>query len=562
LNKSLFLVPVALALALTFIGCSSDSDGTDHYYDTGYASQIEAINAAFADGATTVKLVDTTNFTSVDDPLIIPANKVLDLNGNVLRDSSDGNILVIQGNVIDSTADKNGKVDFSYQSYVLAPNEDFIKNNISTTYDEIVHVGAIGSASVLGAAPAAGVNVVSATTDAEFTTAKPAIAAGSIGIVLLSAVKVDEALTVGAGTLYITGDLALGTAGVTNNAPVIVSKSVDTSKVTNPIVFSGALRATSLKSNSAGGNFNGGVWLTGGNAASNVLAGSFARLEVNGPATLAGNVEFAGNNSTIYGPVTVNDGDITLKGSLTVAGATVTKKLAIGTTATLTTIASVNLNTGGAITLTADSRFVLSGGGKLIATNYELTSADYAGSISTSFESENNPAGSLITLAPTGISSSGLAGGTPTLVFGNGLITLNFKADTTIETLALELTNGGTVTLSGAPAGGSRTLTLTNAGSILTGAEAPKLVGTVGAGQLIIAAIPGGDLIAGTVLAQNTNVDRMGTLGAYITSASDFVEPVGTGATTAYTQVTVTPNANINTVAGSVAAFKSLANTY
>jgi hypothetical protein len=567
LNKSLFLVPVALALALTFIGCSSDSGSdTDHYYPS-FATDIAAIQADFDAGAPTVKLLKDVAFQTTDDPLIIASGKTLDLNGNMLTDSSDGNILVIQGNVIDSTADKTGHVLFTNQSYVLAPNDAFITNNISATEEKIIYVANMGSASVVGAAPAAGVKVVSITTASQAEAAEAAIGAGSVGIVLLPSLTLDGALTVGAGTLYITGDLTLGTAGVTNNAPVVVSKSVDTTKVLPAnVAFSGALKAKSLKSNSDGGKFPGIVQLTGGDANSNVLAGSFAALQVSGAAALAGDVEFAGNASTIFGQVIVSDADTTLKGSLTVGGATVNKTLAIGTTATLTTIAPVNLNTGGAITLTADSRFVLSGAGRLTAANYALTSADNAGSISTAFTSADNPAGSLITLAPTGISSSGLPGGTPTLVFGNGLITLDFKADVTIGTLALELTNGGTVTLSGAPAGGSRTLTLADAGSILTGATDPYIAGTVGAAKLIIAAIPGvggnaGSLVAGTAAEANTGLATFGTISNYITKGVQFVVTAtgGTTAANAYTQVTVTgANANINSQAGSVALFGAL----
>jgi hypothetical protein len=558
LNKSLIFAPVALAFALAFIGCSDSGTETNdiHHYYPSFASKVAQIQADFDAGARTVKLLEDVAFETTDAPLIILGEKTLDLNGFTLSDSSDGNILVVQGDITDTTTAKNGKVDFTNQSYFLAPNQTFITDNVGTTSTDFVHVEALGSASVVGATTGLGAVVSMVGQPTSLTDSRVlAVGAGSIGILIgnLSLTATTGPIAIGEGGLYVTGNATLAGAGTVGGAGTLtVSGAVDTSTITSGNIVGGQLKAKSLKS--GGGNFGGTVTLTDLNAlaAANVLSGTFAHLTGSGAATLQGPVEFT-VPSTILGAVIVSE-DTHLYGGLTVNGATVSDELIIG--GTLTTNADVTLTSPGVIVLDAQGGFKINSG-KLETDVYALSGA---GSILNTTNTTAN-SGSLIALNTSGIApnAAGTAGGTPTLMFGSAGLILNFKADYTIEHLALNVTSGGTITLTAAPAGGSQTLTLTQGGSIVTGAAAVNIAGTVAGGKLIIAAIPGGSLVGGTVEAQIGDIGSLGTLAVNaLASGAKFTKVVGTGAATAVTDV---PSAPLDTV-GSIATFENLTNNY
>ncbi|MDR1149979.1 MAG: hypothetical protein LBK66_15265 [Spirochaetaceae bacterium] len=555
-NKSFLFLIAALALGLALLGCSSDSDDggtTTITVNRGYASQIEAINAAFTDGASTVKLVGETSFAATDlDPLVIPAGRTLDLDGYTLTDGTTDAVIIAAGNI--SGFDKGGKINLTQESYFLAPNQKFIDDNVGIADTSNVQVKLAGSASVAGTATLG--PVVAVLNSAGWTAAQQAaVQAGSKGVLLFD-LSLSSPLNIGGGHLYVNGDVNLSGIGTVSGVGTLtVSKAVTSGTTADITVVAGELQARSLSS--SGGKFAGTVTLTSPSAtnADNVLAGSFAKLTGSGAATLKELVQFT-LASTILGPVTVNQ-DTTLYGALTVAGGNVSNGLVIGESGTLTTTGVVNLTTG-AIGLREDSRFVLGTDGKLIATNYELATA---GSLSTDFEAGAGAAGSYIALTPTSIISGGLTGGTPSLVFGNGQITLNFKADSTIQNLALDVQNTGTISLTPPSGADYLTLTLTNAGSILTGNEAPKIAGTVGEGKLIIAAIPGvggnaGSLVSGTESSELKALANYGTLANYIIKDIPFVEGVGTGAAEAAASVKTAPNEKASAAeTGSIAMF-------
>jgi hypothetical protein len=503
MNKSfLFFLAALMTVSLALLGCSSDSDGTDHYYYTGYASQIEAINAAFTDGASTVKLVGPTSFIATDAPLIIPANKALDLDGFTLRDNTAAGIIVVQGNII-GFDDENGKVELDQQSYFLS---SAAFTNVGTTGQNMgVTLKNAGSISILDATTNLG--YVVSFTSAPATMDDPRLAAirgGSLGIFLAGAsgLSLNEPLNIGVGHLYVNGDLTLTGAGSISGAGTLtVSKAVDTSAITGGDIVGGVLNAKSLKS--GGGKFGGTVTLSSGDAASNALAGSFAKLTSENAASITGNVYFT-LPSEIKGAVTVNN-DVNLwgEGGLTVPGAVVSKKLTI-VGGTLTTTGVVTLGSGntGLIVLDASGGFVLSGDGQLTGgTAYTLSGA---GSVSNNL----NYAGSLIALGGTGITSSGgISGGTPTLVFSDEIYLL-FKENAEIKTLNLELT-GGSISIAGA----GKALKLTDGGSI----TAATVTGTVGAANLFIVTNTAGSLVAGTNMQDNGKI----MAGSYGTFAAD-----------------------------------------
>jgi hypothetical protein len=552
-NKSFLFLIAALALGLAFASCCGDTEtNTVPGPKEGYASQITAINAAFTDGASTVKLVGPTSFVEDDDPLIIPGGRTLDLAGYTLSDTTAKGIIVVgaDGNIIGFN-DTNGKVELTKESYFLS-NEAFKTANVGTTgQGKGVTLLNPGSISVLDAKTNLG--YVVSFTSKPTETADPrlaAISAGSMGIVLFN-LSLDEPFNIGVGQLYVNGDLTLTATGTVSGAGTLtVSKAVNTSGITSGDIVGGELKAKSL--NSGGGKFGGTVTLSGGNAISNVLAGSFAGgLTSSGAATLKGNVYFA-LPSTIEGAVTVNDNDINLwgEGGLTVAGATVGKKLTIG--GTLTTNGNVTLGSGntGSIVLDAKGGFEISGDATFTAGNaYTLAGA---GSISNGLD--NPGVGSLITLNATGITSAGgTAGGTPTLVFSDSIL-LDFLKDATIADLALDVNGGGTITV-GAGTSAATTLSLTGAGSIVAANIAyPKNAGSTA----VIKSVTGyaGTLIGGTAAEASVLAGSVGTVGNLITKEMGFVV-VGTLSSFGDVTLSAGGGTGVALTEGSVAVFSN-----
>jgi hypothetical protein len=548
MNKSFLLfLAASMTVSLALLGCSSDSDGTDHYYYTGYASQIEAINAAFTDGASTVKLVGPTSFIASDDPLIIPANKALDLDGFTLTDTDSPGIIVVEGNII-GFDDNNGKVQLDAESYFLS-KATF--TNVGTTGQNMgVTLKNAGSISILDATTNLG--YVVSFTSAPATMDDPrlvAIRAGSMGIFLTGAsglLSLGEPLNIGVGHLYVSGDLTLKAAGSISGAGTLtVSKAVDTSAITTGDIVGGVLNAKSLKS--GGGKFGGTVTLTGGNAISNAFAGSFAKLTSDEEASITGNVYFT-LPSEIKKAVTVNN-DVNLwgEGGLTVQGATVSKKLTI-VGGTLTTTGAVTLGSGntGLIVLDASGGFVLGNESATLTggTAYTLSGA---GSVSNGLTN----AGSLITLGGTGITSSGgIAGGTPTLVFA-GQTYLVFKDNAEIKTLNLDVLNGGSISIGAA----GKELKLTNGGSI----TAANVQGTLSTATLFIVTNASGSLVAGTNQVNGAGTIMAGSYGTFgaddnfIHGAIPFVQS-GTEAAYGIVQSN-SPDSDSGDGAGSVVVF-------
>jgi hypothetical protein len=526
-----------------------------------FASEIAAIQAEFEAGAPTVKLLKDTAFEATDEPLIILDGKTLDLNGWTLSDDEAGNILVVQGDVTDSTTDKKGKVDFTNgDSYILA-SETFYNTNISIpAAGSIAQVADIGSASVVNANTNLGavVSFTGSSLPAETDSRYAALANGSTGIILFSP-TLTTPLVVGDNPLYVIGDLKLSHIGtIANVGTVVVSKAVTSSATdAGTKVVSGELKAKSLIS--AGGEFVGTVTLTDPNAlaAANVFTGKFAKLTVPGVATLNDKVEFL-VDSTISGLVTVSD-KTTLKGALTVAGGNISEKLTI-VSGTLTTSAGVNLSgENGVIVLDSKGLFWTETNGKLTAGNYELTGA---GSVANYVAN----VGTLITLAGNGISAGTSQGETPlSLVFGGATgPTLNFKNDTTITGVALDVSKGGSLTLAS-----SKKLTITGgndddnmAGSIVAGGDAENIAGTLGGGVLIIAAssitAAGGEgyLIGGTADQASVAAGSIGTVAYYIAKGAEFVEinPEG-GSTAVWAQGISSEYAATAKLGGSIAVF-------
>jgi hypothetical protein len=562
LNKSL-LIPLALALALAFVGCSSDDDSSTNYVDRwapSFASEIEAIQAEFDAGAPTVKLLKDTAFEDGDDPLIILSGKTLDLNSYTLKDA-DNNILVVQGNIADTSANKTGKVDFTTgQSYVLAPTQSFMDSYVSDAAGSLVQVNP-GSASVVGTTAVGPVVSFTSEPSSISDIRLAAIKEGSVGVWIgnLTLNGNSGPVTVGGGALYVAGAVNLSGVGTVSNAGTLVVSGAVTSgtEATDIVVVSGQLRAKTLTSK--GGEFGGTVTLTDPNAlaAANVLTGKFAKLTGSGAATLKGNVEFT-VASTILGPVTVNEA-ATLKGvgGLTAKGGQVSNELTING-GTLTTNDNVSLSGNGIIVLDKNGLFEVSttgGTGKLSGASYELTGA---GSVANYVAN----VGTLITLAGDGISAGTSQAATPlSLLFGGDeTLILNFKADTTITGVAIDVSKGGSLTLAG-----GKKLTITGgndnnmAGSIVAGAAAKNIAGTYGNNSYIIATIPSGSFVAGTVSDAGpvAGVGSYGTTGFdYIALNSEFVVSVGTSASGIVTELN-TP-ANINSAAseeGSIAVF-------
>jgi hypothetical protein len=547
LKSFLFLV-AALAVGLAFASCGGDAEieYRDRDVNKGYASQIAAINAAFTDGASTVKLVGETKFLDGDEPLVIPANKTLVLDGYTLNDDANASIIAVEGSIDFS---KGGNVILTGESYFLAPSA-FIsgEGNVGTATTSKVVVGDTGSASVVGTQAVSGAVVsftgssLPASTDGRYA----ALAAGSTGIILFGP-SLTTHIEVGEKPLYVRGDLGLSHAGTITNGGTLFVTGVVNNTVTaaGTTVVSGELKAKSLKS--TGGLFAGTVTLTGVNA-SNELAGSFAGgLDSSGAATLKGDVYFA-LPSTILGPVTVNDKDINLwgEGGLTVNGATVGKKLAIGGTLTTTGNVTLTGNTG-SIVLGANGGIGFTGTGKLTGTDYSV-SGDGGSLLNTA-----EVAGTNVTFVASGITTdfTNQADYTPNIVFG-GAANLVYTASATISGYNLDVENGGTISLTG----NSLTLTITGGGSITAKGDP---AGTLAAGKLYIVTNSVGSLVAGTLYAgEQILAGSYGTFAAETNFIYSDVTPDLAGTLASYGQTNSSTGIN-DTTGGQAITDKMLA---
>jgi hypothetical protein len=575
LNKSLFLLPVALAFALTFVGCSSDSDsgsGTDHYYP-GYVGQsggpFAEIEAAFDAGAPSVELTSNIALGASDQNfLYIPGGKSLDLKGHTITPNANkGAIIIAEGGIVLASG-TDTQIDLTNSPSYFVANSTLASKVGTAGMDTPILLTNGGSYTTINEGTA---TAIFATTNLD-ASYKAALAAGSLGALLGS--LPSEHIVIGEkGILFVTQNSSIsdsGTVAVTGGDGILkIHGKLTSTANAGTTVVGGTLEAKSLET--TGGIYTGPVTLTGPTA-NNILktgkttfSGGLVSL---GDVNISSDVVFT-EAGTVYGNTTVS-GAAKLTGAaelyaakgVNINGAALTISEG-GAGGTLLTGGVVTFNgTGPSIVMGSQGVFTLIGNGKLTTTNYELSGA---GSILLNYDDET-AAGSLVTLSATGITGAGgFAGGTPTLVFGGAKeYTLHFKDDTMVTGVALDVSNGGSLTLAS-----SKKITIKGgddddnmAGSIVAGADAKNIAGTLGGGVLIIAASGitatsgEGYLIGGTADQASVAAGSIGTVAYYIAKGAEFVEinPEG-GSTAAWAQEKSAASYDNTKLGGSIAVF-------
>jgi hypothetical protein len=574
LKSFLFLV-AALAVGLAFASCGGDDGGggggtgTDHYW--GFSSDIDAINAAFAAGATTVYLTKDVSFSNAGEILLIPANKVLDLKGYELTDSAGG-YLVVEG-ALKWDPDNTRPIELE-SSYIIAGKE-YITDNVGTLSDTdtkdrpiIVYGGSLAA----GSAVAAGGTIESgathfALTETELNDASKPGNAGAFakpGFILgnFTIPNTHKSYTGGGLGLVVTGDLTLsGTLGGGGTVTVIgkVTDNVgSTAAGANPIV-AGTLTAANIESK--GGIFNiltlKSPVKTSSFGTDNVAIGTISAA---GPVTfekdvagtiIAENVTFNGKLNAYptskVNRVTFGNGATIIGNGLEGTTATLNGALNIGSATvggTFTVSQPLTLGSNQSIVLGANGGFALVSTGALETDNYELTGA---GSLLNTTVN-----GGTVTLTSAGLAVGG-PGGTATIVFGNKTL-LNFIKSGTISNIALDVKSGGTIGI----AAGSM-LTIKDAGSIVmqtSGGSHIAYANNSGSLAVIIAdTTSGGSLVAGTAHAASALAGSIGTTAvSQITASGPGFVIVGTSSSGTLPSVTLGNNIKAVT-GGSIAVF-------
>ncbi|MDR1256405.1 MAG: hypothetical protein LBJ86_01505 [Spirochaetaceae bacterium] len=487
-NKSFLFLIAALAMGLAFASCGGDDTGGGSYPvpgpANGYAGPIADINEAFYAGASTVYLTKDTEFSASDEAvLVIPKGKKLDLRVFKLTDSAVGYI-VNNGTIV--WDDDNETPITLGQSYIVA-DTDFISGKVGTASSEAKPVTVKAGSAVAIDGGVAG--AIFATTNDLGTAELGALAAGSYGFLLKNPASLSSPVTNSAGYLYIAGDVNLSSSGTFGAGTLIVGGKLTSSIADSPSVVLAAGSVTARSLDVKGGVFGGTVTLTD-RAASSVLSGTLTKfaggLTTEGGLTISHAVEFGAEadiGGLVNGKITVDNDNAKIIGLLTGTNAAIGKKLTVA--GTLAVEGAVDLGSGGSIVFDQNGGLQLHDNGKLVTSAYSLTGA---GSILAN-------AGTDVTLGVSGITADDeLAGGTPTLVFSDSIL-LDFLKDATIADLALDVQGGGTI---GIPASGF--LTITGAGSLVTGTDAGSIAHADHSGsKAVIAAVSGGSLVAGSI---------------------------------------------------------------
>jgi hypothetical protein len=559
--KSFLFLAAALAMGLAFASCGGDTEQLPgSIIKQGYASDAEAIEAAFnVPGVNEVWLTKETSLAGAI--LSIPANKTLHVNGKKVN--VDGDTVIVAegtldlndtGSVIYTTADTATLIGVTAPATQEAQEAHYSNNGAAGTAGILFHQGG-------GAGAASGGKYIIAGNAGEVLTGGSLAATGdgTIGIVI-GAVSNDNAAydIQGGGSLVVTGNMSLGTGyvqtygllevkgalsgGTLNSASEVIrggsqvtarSATIKGGSISNPFV---------VKSASTFGAASGGTLVTFGaelSAPEGILVtfSSPAKFDAAPATTLKAKFE----DDVEFNATSITIADAEFGGNVTSAieQTTATAARFTGNSSTLTgylsansvtlsgplTIESGSLATGAAITVSSSNYIVLGADGGIEATGTGLltggTGYNVTGAGSLLNDSTTN-GGTTITFG-TGI-TKGAGSGTASIVFG-GAVNLVYTGDAVISDLNLDVTGGGTVTLSGE----GKTLIL-NGGSITTGAEETNIAyggtiaGSAGAGGSLLVGTLANDgdtyIDTGTIAAGSIGVSE--TVGNFIVASSVF----------------------------------------
>jgi hypothetical protein len=535
LKSFLFLAAapaVLLVLGLAFASCGGDTETVTNTVKQGYASDADAINAAF-EFASDVYLTKETDLTTGGVPLVIPASKTLHVNGQKVKVGSD-TIIIVAGSL---DLKEEGSVIYSEVAGAVLVN---VTDQLDTQANLEAHYG---SASTPYTAGTVGLVFVKndgtpkdtdtnryIAGDADTVLANGALAAtgaGTIGIVTGN-VSTGGAYNIGAGTLLVAGNFNFGTGPVTSTGLIMVYGELKGGTAANTAyeVIKGNTGAIIAKSATIiGGSISNPLSVrdasTFGAATGGTLVTFGAKLEADEGALVTfaspakfiaaadiGKAEFKGNAEFAPAQSEIEDAKFSAA-SPTVTGYLAVKNLSGTVTVTggsLSTESELTLNSGLTIILGASGGIEFTGSGKLTGTDkYEINGAG-------SLLNDATDAGSTVTFAASEITNSGAAAYIPTIVFGS-LANLVYKDSAEISGLNLDVSDGGSISMDSA----STTLTLTGGGSI----TAKTVTGTLGTGKLYIVTNSAGSLVAGTLYGDDAPIDA-GSYGTFA-KATNFI---------------------------------------
>jgi hypothetical protein len=480
-------------MTLTLAGCPGEAETKTEYDRRGYASDLDAIIAAF-ENANDVYL---TKPTEIDGILAIKAGQKLHLASQPVTLKDKSVIATVSNDALQgpgSIVPENSTA----KTFLATRTADLVFPNVTTAgVTQIVSDGA-----TVSNAGGYGIVVTSELAKAFNTSGEITVGAGTTLVYINDLTVPATGYSNSGGSLTVAGNVTLsGTLSGTGDLEVIggLISNVDTGGTLALVAGSLAARSVTL---SKGGYFPYPVSLTSSSAESTVTgAGSFAQAFAgSGAITFNGAAEFTGggvvfNGVTFGGNVKsdaqlVIDGDVKFAADKELTGYVSAKDVDL---AGVLTIKSGSLATSGNVDITGSGKSIVFGlngalkfdGGSLTATAYDINGA--VGSLA----SVEGNGGTAITLSANSI--AGTAGGdaVPKLVFGSAGLVLNIKTDGLINSkIDLDVSGGGTIAVK------SLTLILGGGGSITA-------TNIAYGGTLATAATYGGSLLVGTQTASD-----------------------------------------------------------
>jgi hypothetical protein len=548
--KSFLFLTAALALGLAFASCGDDSSGgggTERITVSEpslYTTKAEEITMALHDAPSGYGVTLNEDVDISGDVVIIPTDKTLYVNGRTITVSKDTVIVAAGG--LDFGGPASTSIIEGTSAVVIG--KDYVEGRYSAgeyaADDNIfgINFGEIGAGKYVGSAGVAtGWNIAVNSLDN-----LGALAAGTKGYVL-GGLTAASNLSVAAGTLYVSGNLTIGTDKAINSAaPIYVYGEVKGGTDASQTLITGTVSAVSADITGGqiandltifrDGKFGDDVTFKG---ALNVRRdATFGKVEFADTATVAkkatftssklvagsvtvGNLAFTGSSNTL---VLKEDGQIIfLNGSIPAFFNTA------GTLAALTGSVSFTVD---ANKLTVDGKgkgtFAVGNNGINLATANSIQVAaetgvyfDGEGSIASANYSIGNAAGTLsadvgFILTATGIQAISGATTTPAITFevaeDNGIsLSLNNGRNAIINGVNIDISSAGSI---GVYEGN---LIITNGGSVTTAADSIAWSGT------IAGSAAGGSLLVGSVGVTGGTTEAGIAAGSVGTSSSEVV---------------------------------------
>jgi hypothetical protein len=286
-NRSFLFLIAALAMGLALFGCSTDSDSTTDYIKQGYASQVDAIAAAF-EQAPDVYLTGAVEVGG-EEMLLVKSGNRLHLESFKITVADGGGIAIEKPDgIVWDTGSVTG--DSENGGYLIGPSGAF-------TGKAVTKVGTLAitaaDATAVAYTPIGGRAIGATTNYAIVFDANGAAKAtgGTLTVLITELFTVPATHYSNAGSLAVTGDVTL--TGTLSGAGGFEVYGELTSNVADaaagPVLVAGTL--TARKITTKGGNFGAPVTIKSSTSKSD-FAGT--QTTVAGDFEAAGQVDFTG----------------------------------------------------------------------------------------------------------------------------------------------------------------------------------------------------------------------------------------------------------------------------